>query len=195
MAPTSRFLGLTGLALAIACSPAVAGSDAEREAAARKAATSLMQELGSRLKKAMQEEGPGAAIAVCAEWAPQVTARLSREKGWRITRVSERYRNPLLGMPDAWEARGMEAFRQRHAEGESYKGMSRSEVVTGPGGKRFRYLQAIPVGGICVSCHGPEDQLAPEVRDTLAERYPHDRATGYEVGELRGAFSITQPLE
>ncbi len=193
-----RIASLTVLAGALVLGgPAQAAEPelAKREAQAGEAAMGLMKELGSRLKKAMQEEGPGAAIAVCAEWAPQVTTRLSREKGWRITRVSDRYRNPLLGMPDAWEVRGMETFRQRHAEGESYNGMSRSEVVSEPGGEYFRYLQAIPLGGVCVSCHGPEEKLAPEVRETLAERYPHDRATGYQVGELRGAFSIQQPLD
>jgi hypothetical protein len=59
----------------------------------------------------------------------------------------------------------------------------------------FRYMQAIPMQGMCMSCHGPREALAPEVRERLEERYPHDRATGFAVGDLRGAFSIRQPLE
>ena len=195
---SKRYAVLTLLAGALAVGgPAQAGDPdlSERKAEAREAAMGLMKELGKRLKKAMKQEGPGAAIEVCAQWAPRITAQMSREKGWRITRVSDKYRNPLLGMPDAWEYQGLEEFRQRQADGESYKGMSRSEVVSGPGGKRFRYMQAIPMGGVCMNCHGPEDKLPQTVRETLAQRYPHDPATGYQVGELRGAFSITQPMD
>ena len=32
------------------------------------------------------------------------------------------------------------------------------------------------------------------VRDALAELYPGDRATGYQVGDLRGAVSVKIPL-
>jgi hypothetical protein len=40
----------------------------------------------------------------------------------------------------------------------------------------------------------PVDQLSPEVRAALAEQYPDDQATGFEVGDLRGAFIVTGPL-
>jgi hypothetical protein len=98
-------------------------------------------------------------------------------------------------MPDTWEAETFEAFRERHADGEPYMGMSRAERVTQGSRAYFRYMQAIPMQGMCASCHGPKEALAPEVRERLEERYPHDRATGFAVGDLRGAFSIRQPLE
>ncbi|MEF8794261.1 Tll0287-like domain-containing protein [Thiohalorhabdus sp.] len=175
--------------------PALAGETESREAEARKAVKALMSELSGELKAAMKEGGPSAGIGVCVERAPEITGRLSREKGWRVTRVSDQVRNPLLGMPDAWEQETLQRFRGRHADGASYKGMSRGEVVAEPGGKSFRYMQAIPQKGVCMSCHGDKEALSPAVREKLAERYPHDRATGYEVGDLRGAFSIKQPLE
>ena len=166
-----------------------------RRAAAREAAMTLMQELGSELKTAMQSGGPEAAVSVCTEQAPAITASVSRARGWQVTRVSSRYRNPLLGMPDTWEAKTLERFRERHAAGESYKGMSRSERVEQAGQAYYRYMQAIPMKGLCVSCHGSKEELAPGVQAMLSERYPHDRATGFTVGDLRGAFSIRQPIE
>lgn len=175
--------------------PALAGETESREAAARKAVKALMSELSGELKAAMKEGGPSEGIGVCVERAPEITARLSREKGWRVTRVSDKVRNPLLGMPDPWEQETLQRFRERHAEGASYKGMSRGEVVAEPDGKYFRYMQAIPLQSQCMGCHGAEEDLAPAVRETLSERYPHDQATGYEVGDLRGAFSTKQPLE
>lgn len=179
----------------VGSAPAFAGEAESREAEARKVVKTLMSELSGELKAAMKEGGPSEGIGVCVERAPEITARLSREKGWRVTRVSDQVRNPLLGMPDRWEQETLQRFRQRHADGASYKGMSRGEVVAEPGGKYYRYMQAIPLQGQCMSCHGAEEDLAPAVREMLSERYPHDRATGYEVGDLRGAFSIKQPLD
>ncbi|MDZ7827940.1 MAG: DUF3365 domain-containing protein [Halofilum sp. (in: g-proteobacteria)] len=190
-------VGLVSLLLiGMLVSGPVAANDLEQARAdAREAAKALMTELGGELQAAMQSGGPTEAIDVCVERAPAITARLSRERGWRVSRVSDRYRNPLLGMPDDWEARTLDAFRERHADGEPYKGMSHSEVVDGAAGRRHRFMLAIPAQGLCMSCHGAREQLAPAIRETLSQRYPHDRATGYAVGDLRGAFSIAQPLE
>lgn len=191
---TSVYAAVVSIGLAAGSAGAEEASP-ERGAQARQAVKSLMKQLGSELKTAMKEGGPGAGIDVCTERAPQITAELSRAKGWRITRVSEQVRNPLLGTPDVWEQETLAAFRERHAEGEAYKGMNRGDVVEEPGGTYYRYMQAIPLQGKCLACHGPKESLEPSVRDALAERYPHDQATGYEAGDLRGAFSIKRPLE
>ena len=67
-----------------------------------------------------------------------------------------------------------------------------SRFITHPDGSA-RYLQAIPMQPLCIACHGSE--LSTEVSDALAERYPQDEATGFAVGELRGAFLIEWPAE
>ena len=41
---------------------------------------------------------------------------------------------------------------------------------------------------------GRRDGLPPPEREELARRYPEDRATGYRVGDLRGAVSVRVPL-
>ena len=186
---------LIGLAAACAAAMAAPAPAQDRESEARQVVQVLMTELGGELKAAMQAGGPRQAIDVCVERAPAIAGRLSRENGWRITRVSDRYRNPVLGMPDGWESETLARFRERHAAGEPYAGMYRSGMVEYRGGNYYRYMQAIPMQGLCVSCHGPKESLASSVRASLAQRYPHDRATGYRVGELRGAFSVTQPLD
>lgn len=40
------------------------------------------------------------------------------------------------------------------------------------------------------TCHGPGNSIPDTVRAMLAARYPDDRATGYAVGDLRGAISV-----
>ncbi len=54
-------------------------------------------------------------------------------------------------------------------------------------------MKAIPTGGVCLSCHG--QRISQPVEAKLERLYPNDRARGYELGDIRGAFTITQPLD
>ncbi|MDA8168230.1 MAG: DUF3365 domain-containing protein [Nitrospiraceae bacterium] len=170
------------------------GASARQEQAA-KTAMGFMQELGAAFRKEMAAGGPAGAVNVCSEVAPQIAGRISRETGWKVTRVGTRVRNPLLGMPDAWEQKVLREFEKRAARGENIDKMSYSQVVSEPDGKFFRYMKAIGMKPPCLACHGPEEQIAPSVRAILKERYPHDKATGYKAGDLRGAISIKEPLQ
>jgi hypothetical protein len=165
-----------------------------REAAAQRTAAGFMQDLLSALKKEMAAGGPSGAVGVCSDLAPSIAGRISRENGWRVTRVSARVRNPLLGMPDQWEQKVLLDFEKRASKGEDIATMSFSEVVSEPGGKFFRYMKAVAIKQPCLACHGTKEQIAPSVRAILRERYPHDAATGYKVGDLRGAISIKEPF-
>jgi len=46
---------------------------------------------------------------------------------------------------------------------------------------------------LCIQCHGTADQLGAGVAQRLQQRYPDDRATGYAVGQIRGAMTLQQP--
>ena len=48
----------------------------------------------------------------------------------------------------------------------------------------------IRIAGKCLLCHGPQDSLGADVRSALASKYPHDQATGYAAGDLRGWFWV-----
>jgi hypothetical protein len=50
----------------------------------------------------------------------------------------------------------------------------------------FRYMRPIFVQSACLTCHG--ETLSTELQAALDQRYPADHATGYRVGDLRGAF-------
>ncbi len=189
-----RKTGVLVVALALA-GGVQADEGKAREQAAQAVAMGLMKELGGALKKTMAAEGPAAAIRVCRDLAPRLTSRISREKGWRVTRVGTRVRNPLLGMPDAWEQQVLDRFAKRAAAGEPLGKLSFSEVVEEPNGRYFRYMKAIGVKPLCLTCHGSAEQISAEVKAVLEAEYPHDRATGYRPGDLRGAFSIKWPLD
>jgi Protein of unknown function (DUF3365) len=177
--------------LLLACSTFAAEDTALADS--RAVAVSLMQQLGAELKKELATNGPDGAIKVCKNIAPELATKLSIEKGWRVTRVSLKTRNPLLGTADAWEQQALQEFDARAAKGEALDKMEFSATVTEPGGRYFRYMKALPVQPLCISCHGSDEQIPASVKATLTEYYPHDRAIGYQVGQIRGAISIKQP--
>jgi len=37
--------------------------------------------------------------------------------------------------------------------------------------------------------------LPADIKSALETNYPYDLATGYHAGELRGAFSVEQPMD
>jgi len=54
-------------------------------------------------------------------------------------------------------------------------------------------MQAIPVGEPCLACHGKN--LKPEVAAKIDQLYPKDQARGYDLGQLRGAFTLRRTLD
>ena len=174
-----------------------AGDDAEIQArvdAAKAATGDFIKQLGGTMKREMQAGGPTAAMKVCRDVAPGIANDISLEKGWKVTRVGTRVRNPMLGMPDVWEQRVLQDFEERAAKGEKYSDMTHFEVVEEPAGKSLRFMKAIGVAPQCMACHGSAEQIPEPVRAQLKTLYPYDRATGYKPGDLRGAVSIKQPL-
>ena len=53
-------------------------------------------------------------------------------------------------------------------------------------------MKALPTEQVCLGCHGAN--LAPEVQAKLSELYPVDKATGYELGQVRGAVVVQKNL-
>lgn len=171
-------------------SPAVEPPSPAAEAAAL--ATRFHQELQGKLQAALAGGGPVAAIAVCKDDAPAIASRLSRESGWQVRRVGTRVRNPMTGMPDAWEQQQLIELERELAAGTEPAKLARYTEVEEPQGLARRYLRPIVVAAPCLACHGDPAQQSAELRAALAHDYPHDAATGYAPGALRGAFSLRQ---
>ena len=148
-------------------------------------------ELKSHLQSALIQGGPTEAISVCSEIAPDIARRFSKQTGWEIGRTALKYRNPN-NAPDEWEKKILKKFQKQRQAGQPIKEMETSKVVNMNGKPYFRYMKAIPTKGVCVTCHGPS--IAPKVAAAIDKRYPNDQARGFTVGDVRGAFSIIQPM-
>lgn len=151
-------------------------------------------ELTARLQAAMADGGPAAAVEVCQNEAPAIASRLSRETGWQVHRVGTRVRNPHTGQPDAWEQLALQELERRVLAGDKSEQLVIATTVREPQGDAHRYMRAIVTGPLCVVCHGAPEQQSPQLRASLGKAYPHDAATGYALGELRGAFSLRRPV-
>jgi len=160
---------------------------------ARRATTELLGQIRGELVRAIESSGPLRAIVVCKYTVPEISAAVSRKYGARVTRVSLRPRNPALGWADPWEQKALLAFEQRVARGEKAEGLEFFEVVDEPVGSFVRYARALPLVPLCTNCHGPADQVSDAIRSALAVDYPHDRAIGTEVGQIRGAVVFKKP--
>jgi hypothetical protein len=179
---------------ALSAAPALADDLGRYADESRAIVTPFMQQLMAENKKAIMEGGVESAIKVCSEIAPGMANDLSRRHGMKISRVSLKVRNPLLGTADEWEQKTLKQFEVRLTRGEKPEALESAEIVNEPNGRYFRYMKAIVLQQGCVACHGTGEQLSDGVKAGLAEYYPHDQATGYTPGQIRGGVSVKRPL-
>lgn len=172
--------------------PNVQAGDYDKEiAASRETVKEFMQTLKGELQAGMKEGGPVNAISVCNLSAPAIANTYSVRNGWDVGRTSLKLRNPD-NAPDVWERSVLESFDERKRAGEDPMKMEQYEVVRKDGSSEFRYMKAIPTAQLCLACHG--EQLDSITRTRIEKLYPRDQALGYKQGDIRGAFTITQPL-
>jgi cytochrome c5 len=160
-------------------------------ARAEAAAGALGKGLLERLTQELHSGSAADAVRVCSEVAPQL-ARAHSGDGLTVRRISLKARNPA-NVPDTLEREVLVEMQALHAD--ERRPVSVTRVVETEGRAQLRWFRPIVVASTCLRCHGAADEIDPEVRAILAERYPEDRATGYAVGDLRGAFSVTVQLD
>lgn len=167
-------------------------SFAADETALKQESIQIIKQFGGTLKpqlvQAMKEDGPVHAIEVCASKAPAIAKQLSQETGWEIKRVSLKARS-ASAKPDMWEEKVLKDFDAKQAAGKPVGKLMATSMKDG----KFRLMKAQGVQAVCLTCHGTNIQ--PEVRAALLKHYPNDQATGYKLGQVRGAFSLTKLLD
>lgn len=157
------------------------------EAEAKRIVKTLVGEVKPMLQGYIKARGPAGAVKGCAADAPAIADRISEDTGWTVGRVSLQPRNMDRGVPDAWETATLQQLEKRRREGADVSELNHGEWVEG----RYRYMQAQVVEGVCLNCHG--EKLDPEVQSTIAEYYPEDTATGFSLGDIRGAVTLESP--
>lgn len=190
MRSTSRLLFLASLLAACSSEPTDAPwtrvSRTELELAqerqlelATTARGELFGELVAALTGEMERSGPVTAMEVCSVKAPSIAQATSKRLGLTIGRTSFKLRNPE-NAPPTWARELLESRPQEDV------------LLEGPDGQ-LGVTFPIRVAAKCLACHGPLEELAPDVRAAIAELYPEDEATGFAEDDLRGWFWVEVP--
>ncbi len=185
-----RLIPAFAIASTLVALPVQADETAQKVASSKAVVKEFMGQLKGELQTAIKAGGPLNAISVCNQKAPDIAHELSEKYGWDIGRTSLKTRNPA-NKPDSWETRVLNAFEQRKAKGEAVEPMAYYETIEMDGKKQFRFMKAIPTGEVCLKCHGRS--VAADVKAKIDKLYPEDQATGFDKGDIRGAFTITRP--
>ena len=166
--------------------------DSDMLTQSRAVTQAMLKELGQKLQSSMAEGGPINAIGVCHLQAPDIATRASTNNQAKISRVGTRARNPVMGVPNDWQAKALAQFDAALARGDKPADIEFSETVSTASGKEFHFAKPIVLQPMCVSCHGSPEQISPEVKAKLNELYPNDKAVGYQPGQLRGAVVLSR---
>lgn len=175
---------LTALLGAAFCSsePKLTREEMKREAV--QTFQKMQEQLFQELSTAMKEGGPVNAIGTCKTVSPEMESALSTDT-MKISRVSDKPRNENhMADPEVLEQ--MAKWKNKLDSGEKIQ----AAVIETE--DSVRILSPIRIANeTCLKCHG--SNLSADVQAALDDNYPNDLATGYSMGELRGAFQAVYP--
>ena len=145
------------------------------------ASQTLRENLGTQLKAALQAGGPASAMQACQQVAALTTKAIGDSfDGVTIRRTTMKPRNPG-NAPDETDRK---VLKMLAASTE----LPKSHIEwTGDTG---RYYEPLVIQDICLNCHGNRSEFSEELLNKLTTLYPDDQATGYGLGELRGAIRV-----
>jgi hypothetical protein len=158
-----------------------------------KEASAIIAEASGKLIAALTEaiakDGAAAAISVCSERAPAIAAEVGKAHGVTLRRATEKPRNPQNAATPA-EKILLAAF----AADMQQKKAPQPQTVTQSDGSTTFHAPIVMANPLCIQCHGTTDRdIAPGTLAALQKLYPNDKATGYQLGELRGLWTVTFP--
>lgn len=148
----------------------------------------LLQTLGGNLKKKMKAGGPIAAATFCTTEAYNLTASVDEKYGKEIhvKRISLKERNPVNKAEGDEKAvlESLETLQRNGVELPPYL----VERVTK---ETYKFYKPLLINKqVCLKCHG-DIEKNEQLSQYLKKSYPHDKATGYTFGDLRGAVVVT----
>jgi len=167
-------------------------SDADLFEVAKQRGSLITEQAGQTLMQAVksnfEEGGTAQAIPYCQLQASPITDSLATYFHASIRRVSDKYRNPE-NQPNAIESEILEAYKFNKESGLDLE----ENIQELEDGKKLLYTKPILIpNAFCLNCHGRKGiEISEETEQLLKNNYPQDQATGYQVGELRGMWSIT----
>ena len=146
----------------------------------------LLKTLKSNLKKSLKKGKIDEALKFCATNAAKLTGEVNNklEKGVSVKRVSLKPRNPAneANSEEKKVLEALEILNKEHVKLPRF-------LIQEKENEYIYYKPLVIKKGLCLKCHGTN--IAPTLAKKIKEYYPTDKATGYKMGDLRGAVVVT----
>lgn len=165
--------------------PAVGKAAVERGRAIAGQAFAL---LSTNLARAIATGGITNALPYCSERAYPLTALVAASNQVTLQRLTHKPRNSTNRVSDV-ELEVLRGFQLSLGRGEPP-----TPVVRALGTNLVSFYSPIVITNpLCLQCHGSERDIQPPVAALIRQLYPHDEATGFKLGDLRGAWRVDFP--
>ena len=117
------------------------------------------------------------AMGACTSMAPEMIEDYNKQiQGTKLRRTALKYRNPK-NKPDRADTMVMDEFVDK----KSFKPIV-IELKD-----EYRVYKPLKVTHTCLLCHGARNDISSELVKKIDRTYPKDMATGFQLGEFRGA--------
>lgn len=143
--------------------------------------------LVSKVHEEMEANGPVGAVEFCNINAMPLTDEVSSQYGVKISRITDRNRNPENALKTDADKRAWEQMKALLAD-ESIE----AKHFVNQESDGIYYYKAINLAmPTCMSCHGEAGvDVLEETLAVINEKYPGDKAMGYEQGEFRALWKL-----
>jgi len=148
----------------------------------------VLQTLGKKLKQHLKKDGLIEGAKFCSLNAYDLTNEIDKKYGddVHVKRISTKYRN-MANAPTEDESKILNAIATLNEE----------EVILPPyfieqvNRDTYKYYKPLVISkGICLECHG-DIKKGKAITTFIDKAYPHDKARGYKIGDMRGAVLVT----
>ncbi len=179
---------LSAVVVAMSATFLSATTDKEIRQEAKAAIMKMGKTLQMHMKQNMKAGGSVQAASFCSDKASAIAKEVNESyaKGVQAKRVSLKYRNPA-NKPTADEAKVLQELHTMFDEKKSLPKILVEEV----GKNHYKVYKPIFINkGVCLVCHGADDVRDPAAYKLIKAKYPNDKAVGYKIDDLRGAFVV-----
>jgi len=150
----------------------------------------LGKALKGEVKKKLKEDPTGAKAAeFCADNASKIAKKVSSKfpEGVKVRRTALKYRNPD-NKPDELDVKVMNQMLEAKKAGKF-----KAKPVVVDAGDKVRVYKPLIIDDVCLKCHGDTAKMDKKVKETIAKKYPKDKATGFKLYDLRGVIVAELP--
>jgi len=149
-------------------------------------AQTTVKKLGSNLMEHMKEGGPQQAIPFCNAAANTLTEEMAKKYSVSIKRTSLKIRNEK-NKPNEAEETILKQYLASISNNEELK-----PIVSKDKAGKVHFYIPIKLEAKCLACHGTIGKEVTVKTDSILKTlYPNDKAIGFNVGDLRGIWSLT----